>query len=194
MTVSMTTTCCARCSGGPLACRCRLRRAFRQEFSSSLRHGDRADFDAASAEFSLLAARTGQEAPGSCRSRRSHPALSVDPTTGRLNGPASYEEERDVVVRTDHAACRRPRSTRSERPSTSGRRPPRASGPLGEAPSVADRDNPGRYSIIVFFDSYEDAMKNSALPETDALAEKTAALADGPPTFVNLDIIEERLV
>jgi hypothetical protein len=65
---------------------------------------------------------------------------------------------------------------------------------VGRSAVCADRDNPGRYSIIVFFDSYEDAMKNSALPETAALAEKTAALADGPPTFVNLDIIEERLV
>jgi quinol monooxygenase YgiN len=57
-----------------------------------------------------------------------------------------------------------------------------------------DRDNPGRYSVIVFFDSYEDAMENSALPETDVLSKKTRALSDGPPTFVNLDIIEERLV
>jgi hypothetical protein len=55
-----------------------------------------------------------------------------------------------------------------------------------------DRDNPDHYSIIVFFDSYEDAMKNSALPETDALSKKTMALSDGPPTFVNLDVIEER--
>ena len=57
-----------------------------------------------------------------------------------------------------------------------------------------DRDNPGRYSIIVFFDSYEDAVKNSSLPETDALSKKTTALSDSPPTFVNLDIVEERLV
>jgi quinol monooxygenase YgiN len=57
-----------------------------------------------------------------------------------------------------------------------------------------DRDNPSRYSIIVFFDTYEDAVKNSALPETDALSKKTSALSDGPPTFVNLDIVEERLV
>ena len=65
---------------------------------------------------------------------------------------------------------------------------------VGRTAVCADRDNPGRYSIIVFFESYEDAMKNSGLPETVALAEKTAALADGPPTFVNLDIIEERLL
>jgi hypothetical protein len=57
-----------------------------------------------------------------------------------------------------------------------------------------DRDDPGRYSVIVFFDSYEDAMKNSALPETDEVSKKTAALSDGPPTFMNLDILEERLV
>jgi quinol monooxygenase YgiN len=57
-----------------------------------------------------------------------------------------------------------------------------------------DRDNPDRYSIIVSFDSYEDAMKNSALPETDALSQKILTLSDGSPTFVNLDVIEERLV
>jgi hypothetical protein len=56
----------------------------------------------------------------------------------------------------------------------------------------ADRDEPGRHFIIVFFDSYEDAMKNSALPETDALAKKTMALSDSPPIFYNLDVIEER--
>jgi hypothetical protein len=45
-------------------------------------------------------------------------------------------------------------------------------------PSVVccDRDEPGRHFIVVFFDSYEEAMKNSALPETDALAKED----DGP--------------
>ena len=55
-----------------------------------------------------------------------------------------------------------------------------------------DRDEPGRHFIIVFFDSYEDAMKNSSLAETDALAKKTIALSDSPPVFYNLDVIEER--
>jgi hypothetical protein len=55
-----------------------------------------------------------------------------------------------------------------------------------------DRDNPGRYFNIVFFDSYEDAMENSALPETDALSQKMMSLGDGPPTFYNLDVIDER--
>ncbi len=35
-----------------------------------------------------------------------------------------------------------------------------------------DRDNDGRYFNIVFFDSYEEAMENSAMPETDRLAKK----------------------
>jgi hypothetical protein len=65
---------------------------------------------------------------------------------------------------------------------------------VGRSAVCQDRDNPGHYAVVVFFDSYEDAMKNSALPETDALSKKTMALSDGPPTFVNLDIIEERLV
>jgi hypothetical protein len=54
-----------------------------------------------------------------------------------------------------------------------------------------DRNDPSRYVIIVFFDSYESAMENSQLPETQASAEKFAALADDI-TFVDLDVIEER--
>jgi hypothetical protein len=56
----------------------------------------------------------------------------------------------------------------------------------------ADRDNPGRYLNIVFFDSYEAAMENSALPETDAFSRKMMSFADGPPTFYNLDVIDDR--
>ena len=55
-----------------------------------------------------------------------------------------------------------------------------------------DRDEPGRHFVIVFFDSYEDAMRNSALPETDAFAKKTMALSGSPPVFYNLDVVEER--
>ena len=56
----------------------------------------------------------------------------------------------------------------------------------------ADRDNPGRYLNVVFFDSYEAAMENSAMPETDALSKKMMNFADGPPTFHNLDVIDDR--
>jgi hypothetical protein len=55
----------------------------------------------------------------------------------------------------------------------------------------ADRDNAGRYFQIVFFDSFEDAEKNSSLPVTQEFAEKMMALGKGEPTFHNLDVVEE---
>ena len=55
-----------------------------------------------------------------------------------------------------------------------------------------DRDDQERYFNVVFFDSYESAMENSALPETDALSKKLMSIADGPPTFYNLDVIDDR--
>jgi hypothetical protein len=54
----------------------------------------------------------------------------------------------------------------------------------------ADRDQPNRYVTIVEFPSYEEAMANSQRPETTAMAERMAALCDGPPTFRNLDVHE----
>jgi hypothetical protein len=54
-----------------------------------------------------------------------------------------------------------------------------------------DRNDPSRQVMLVFFDSYESAMENSQLPETQASAEKFAALAD-EISFVDLDVIEER--
>jgi hypothetical protein len=44
----------------------------------------------------------------------------------------------------------------------------------------------------VLFDSYEDAMQNSALPETDALSRKMLGFANGPATFYNLDVEDDR--
>ena len=55
-----------------------------------------------------------------------------------------------------------------------------------------DRDDPGRYFNIVFFDSYEAAMENSALAETDALSKKLMSVLDSPPTFYDLDVIDDR--
>src|ERR1700757_2288419 len=51
-----------------------------------------------------------------------------------------------------------------------------------------DRERPGTYVQIVEFPSYEDAMANSALPETSEFAEKLAKLCDGPLSFRNLDV------
>jgi hypothetical protein len=55
-----------------------------------------------------------------------------------------------------------------------------------------DRDHPGRYCNIVFFDSYDEAMENSNLPVTQEFSAKMMALGAGEPTFHNLDVLEER--
>jgi hypothetical protein len=54
-----------------------------------------------------------------------------------------------------------------------------------------DREDPASLFNIVFFDSYEAAMQNSQLPETQELAGKLAAIAEGPPTFYNLEVIAD---
>ena len=51
-----------------------------------------------------------------------------------------------------------------------------------------DRDRPDTYVQIVEFASFEDAMANSALPETSVFAERRAELCDGPMGFRNLDV------
>ncbi len=53
-----------------------------------------------------------------------------------------------------------------------------------------DRNNPDHYLSVAEFDSYEEAMRNSELPETQALAEQVAALCSTPPTFTDLDVVD----
>jgi len=55
-----------------------------------------------------------------------------------------------------------------------------------------DRNDPERFVVLAFFDSYESAMKNSNLPETSEFAERQTKLMTAPPTFLDLDIIDER--
>ena len=55
-----------------------------------------------------------------------------------------------------------------------------------------DRSDPDRCFALVFFDSYESAMENSGLPETQAVAEQYAKLSDGPPVFYDLDVLGDR--
>jgi uncharacterized protein (DUF1330 family) len=57
--------------------------------------------------------------------------------------------------------------------------------------TCADRDNPGRYFVIVEFPSYEAAQKNNEMPETQEFAQKQMKLAKGEPKFYNLDVIDE---
>ena len=52
-----------------------------------------------------------------------------------------------------------------------------------------DRDNPGKYVVIVHFENYEVAMKNSADPRTAEYAATMEELSDGPVTFRNLDVV-----
>ena len=53
----------------------------------------------------------------------------------------------------------------------------------------ASRDVPNQYTTVVEFESYEEAMANSARPETAEFAEQMAKLCDGPATFSNLDVL-----
>ena len=55
-----------------------------------------------------------------------------------------------------------------------------------------DHDDDERYLNIVFFDSYEEAMENSNMDVTQEFSQKLMALADGAPTFYNLDVVEDR--
>ncbi len=54
-----------------------------------------------------------------------------------------------------------------------------------------DRDDPDRYFTIAEFDSYEDAMRNSELPETAKLSEQLGSLSDGPQRFYNLEVVQD---
>jgi hypothetical protein len=55
-----------------------------------------------------------------------------------------------------------------------------------------DRSDPSLCFAVVFFDSFESAMENSDLPETQAAAQQYAKLSDGPPAFYDLEIVEDR--
>jgi hypothetical protein len=54
-----------------------------------------------------------------------------------------------------------------------------------------DRDDPGHYFTVAEFASYEDAVRNSEMPETTKLSQQLQSLADGPPVFHNLDVIRD---
>ncbi|WP_354639584.1 ester cyclase [Kitasatospora camelliae] len=54
-----------------------------------------------------------------------------------------------------------------------------------------DRDNARHVVEIVEFPSYEEAMRNSGLPETDRIFHEMVALCDEPPTFTNLDVVRD---
>jgi len=51
-----------------------------------------------------------------------------------------------------------------------------------------DRDRPGTYLVIVEFNSYDEAMKNSNDPATEKYAAEMSGLIGGSPRFRNLDV------
>lgn len=56
----------------------------------------------------------------------------------------------------------------------------------------ADRDDPGVYVEVIEFPSYEEAMRNSELPETQEWADRVSEVCESPPLFRNLDVIRRQ--
>ena len=54
-----------------------------------------------------------------------------------------------------------------------------------------DRDDPRHYVDIVEFPSYERAMVNNDLPETNRYADRMRELCDGEPRFINLEVVRK---
>ncbi|MFE2425550.1 ester cyclase [Streptomyces sp. NPDC059373] len=54
-----------------------------------------------------------------------------------------------------------------------------------------DRTTDNHYVEIVEFPSYEEAMRNSKLPETDRIFQEMVALCDEMPTFTDLDVVRD---
>lgn len=54
-----------------------------------------------------------------------------------------------------------------------------------------DRSDAAHFIEIVEFPSYEDAMRNSNLPETDRIFREMVALCDEMPSFTDLDVVRD---
>ncbi|MFJ7100904.1 ester cyclase [Streptomyces albogriseolus] len=54
-----------------------------------------------------------------------------------------------------------------------------------------DRSDASHVVEIVEFPSYEEAMRNSQLPETDRIFREMVALCDEMPTFTDLDVVRD---
>ncbi|EGX56641.1 hypothetical protein SZN_26871 [Streptomyces zinciresistens K42] len=54
-----------------------------------------------------------------------------------------------------------------------------------------DRSDSSHFIEIVEFPSYEEAMRNSGLPETDRVFQEMVALCEEAPTFTDLDVVRD---
>ncbi|WP_395295921.1 ester cyclase [Kitasatospora hibisci] len=61
----------------------------------------------------------------------------------------------------------------------------------GHAVVATDRADTKHVVEIVEFPSYEEAMRNSNLPETDRIFREMVALCEEPPTFTDLDVVRD---
>ncbi|MER6024910.1 ester cyclase [Streptomyces sp. NPDC001851] len=57
-----------------------------------------------------------------------------------------------------------------------------------------DRSDAAHIVEVVEFPSYEDAMRNSNLPETDRIFQGMVSLCDEMPTFIDLDVVRDELL
>ncbi|NND74118.1 MAG: hypothetical protein HKN44_03840 [Ilumatobacter sp.] len=64
------------------------------------------------------------------------------------------------------------------------------SGTAQRATMAADRSDPGRYVMAVWFESAEAAAENSERRETDTYAAEFSQLCSDGPTFRDFDVIE----
>jgi hypothetical protein len=53
---------------------------------------------------------------------------------------------------------------------------------------TADRDHQGAYVLIITFPSYDAAMENSRLPDTEQFARRLTELCTAPLVFQNLEV------
>jgi quinol monooxygenase YgiN len=60
------------------------------------------------------------------------------------------------------------------------------------ATMTRDRDRPDTYLWLIEFPSYEAAMQNDQLPETQAIAQEMMKVSVGEPVFRNLDVVQQR--
>ncbi|CAL9478339.1 hypothetical protein SUDANB105_02964 [Streptomyces sp. enrichment culture] len=54
-----------------------------------------------------------------------------------------------------------------------------------------DRSDASHFIEIVEFPSYEEAMRNSELPETDRIFREMVSICDETPTFTDLDVVRD---
>lgn len=57
-----------------------------------------------------------------------------------------------------------------------------------------DRNDPAHFIEILQFPDYEEALRNSNLPETNTIHEEFASLCVEYPRFINLDVIRDERI